>query len=461
MSASPLQARLRELREINERLLLGSLRERELAQRASSAVSETWGLLERESLIAAASTLLAAPLEEPATLQTLAGLLARRLGEWCVIDLVVEGSIKRVAAAHVDPENQRRLRQSTRFPGVPNSAVADLAAVRLSVPLEAQGEVLGTLTVGLAGPRILEAGERSLLEEIGRRTALAVHNTERFRSTQAALRIRDQVLAEISHDLTSPLAAIRMQAEAMLMQASSGQRRRRGDGRKSDQETERLRDAMAIIRDCAAQALRLSSELVDFSRLQEGRLVLDKTREDLVELAQMAVRSSRPLAARKGVKLDFRAVARSCQVLCDRQGILRALLNVIDNAIKFTPARGAVVVSVHGAPAEGRLHVTDSGPGVAPADRRNIFKRYWTSRSGQSGSGLGLHVARGFVEAHGGRIWLERGRKKGAGFWMRIPCAQDQGHDSTVRGRVRGSHNAPQGAPRRASSRRRRTPVRE
>ena len=129
----------------------------------------------------------------------------------------------------------------------------------------------------------------------------------------------------------------------------------------------------------------------------------------------------RPLAEAKGVVLREEAEP-GVSVLVDRERIFQVLSNLVGNAIKFTPGGGRIALRASSEQGHALFAVTDTGPGLAPEQMSEVFNRYWqASKTGREGTGLGLYIAKGIVEAHGGRIWAERSEEGGAALKFTLP----------------------------------------
>ena len=144
---------------------------------------------------------------------------------------------------------------------------------------------------------------------------------------------------------------------------------------------------------------------------------------DVRALTQDAVRAVQPLAQHKGIGLEAHLPGAGVLVHCDRRRVLQVFANVLGNAIKFT-AEGKVLVEVSVSEREVCFAVSDTGAGISPEHLPHLFERYWQAPEGErSGAGLGLYIARGIVEAHGGRIWADTSHGKGARISFTLPRA--------------------------------------
>jgi signal transduction histidine kinase len=177
----------------------------------------------------------------------------------------------------------------------------------------------------------------------------------------------------------------------------------------------------------SAERMRLMiHDLLDMATMEAGHLRVARRREPAARLVTESVDLMGPLAAEKGVALA-REIDDACpEVWGDRERLGQVFSNLIGNAIKFTPAGGRVLVRAAADRDHVRFVVEDDGAGIAEEDLPHIFDRYWKmDRADRSGSGLGLSIARGLVELHGGRITVESTRGKGSRFSVYLPAASD------------------------------------
>jgi PAS domain S-box-containing protein len=288
----------------------------------------------------------------------------------------------------------------------------------LVLPLSTRERRLGALALLCApGGRQFRAGDLPLADEVGRRAALALDNARLQAELRRAVEQRDEALAVVSHDLRNPLTAIRLTASQLERAAV------RGAGAAAPEQVAR---AATRILGATDRALALIRDLLDLSALESGRLAMNRAPTDLAALVRSVADLDAPLAAEKSLRLDVDARAAP-ELACDRDRVAQALANLVGNAIKFTPAGGRVLVTLEAAPDGGAsIRVSDSGPGIPPEELPSIFERY---RQGQAsnhsgGVGLGLAIARGIVEAHGGRIAAENRPEGGASVWFTLPGAE-------------------------------------
>jgi two-component system phosphate regulon sensor histidine kinase PhoR len=229
---------------------------------------------------------------------------------------------------------------------------------------------------------------------------------------------REEFLAIVSHDLRTPLTSLKGFVEVLLG----------GDY----ESPEKLREYLQILDSEADRMISLINDLLDLGRLESGKMTMHLETVQLDELAAYAVRSMEGLAARKGVTLIFKARdTGELAVFSDRRRLLQVLVNLLSNAIQFTPEGSEVETVVHREDGSVLIEVLDDGPGIPPEERELIFEKYHQTERASSGrgkgSGLGLAIVRKIVDLHGGSIHLDsRAGRNGSSFIL-IMDAQDKG----------------------------------
>ncbi|HZA35820.1 MAG TPA: HAMP domain-containing sensor histidine kinase, partial [Vicinamibacterales bacterium] len=236
----------------------------------------------------------------------------------------------------------------------------------------------------------------------------------RFSSEQRAVRTRDDLLAVVSHDLQNPLASILLDANSILRLTPA-------DGEKEPGRM--LRQCAEGIEEAATRMLSLTNELLDLARIEGDGVQLDLQLVESRKLVEDALRSASPLADAKRITLAGELID-SPRLEADPDRILRVLSNLLGNAIKYTPGRGTITVRAERRGDDVSITVADTGPGIVADHLPHVFERYWKGTSTTApGSGLGLYIARGIVEAHGGTIWAESSAA-GARFTFTLPLAR-------------------------------------
>jgi signal transduction histidine kinase len=175
----------------------------------------------------------------------------------------------------------------------------------------------------------------------------------------------------------------------------------------------------------------LINDLLDLSKIESGKIEMRSSRISLGGLVHEVMETLRPVAAEKIIDLEATIADPSILVWADRDKVNQVLMNLIGNAIKFTPAQGRVTVSAARNGNESvHVSVTDTGPGIAPEEREKIFdKFYQIAQAGEAkpkGTGLGLAICKALVELHGGHIWVESEEGRGSIFLFTLPVSGPQ-----------------------------------
>jgi signal transduction histidine kinase len=225
---------------------------------------------------------------------------------------------------------------------------------------------------------------------------------------------RRDLIAAVSHDLRTPLASIRVMAEALADQVVDDPQTVDRYHQQIRAETERLN--------------RLIDDLFELSRIDAGALHLNLEPASLHDLVSDLLLSLAPQAGQKRLVLEGNVPDDLAPVRIDSARIHRVLVNLVDNAIRHTPEQGRIALVAADAGAQIRVDVTDTGEGIDPTDAPAVFDRFYRGEKSRTrdgaGAGLGLAIARGLVEAHGGRIWVQSRRGQGTTFSFTLPKAR-------------------------------------
>jgi PAS domain S-box-containing protein len=415
----------------------------------SEDITERSRIEKEQRFLAEASVVLSASLDHEQTLATVARLAVENVADWCVVDVIEEqGQLRRLKVASADPAKaalcvvleqmppdrvlphlMRSVIESKRPMLVehvtsqyldslaqgPEHLQALLAAGILSfvaVPLLLRGQSLGAMLLGSSTPfRVFGQGDLRLAEALADRAAVAIENARLYRASVHATQLRDQVLSVVAHDLRNPLSAILLQAAAQKRHGPEPERR-------SQTSTEAIHRA-------ATRMNRLIQDLLDVALMESGQLTIERARLSVRELIVAAVDMQRPLASSSSLELRVDVDRDVPEVWCDRDRLLQVFENLIGNAIKFTKAGGCITVGAAPRDHEVVFWVADTGGGIAAENLPHVFNRFWqATRTGHQGAGLGLPIAKGIVEAHGGRIWVESTHGQGTTFSFTIPRHQ-------------------------------------
>ncbi len=397
-----------------------------------------------QSFLAEAGSILASSLDYDATLGGVARLAVPTLADWCTVDVVEEegGCVRQVATVHVDPAMEAMTREELHCtPDGRNvtsillrtrqtwweADITDELLVRLcedeehlrifralnlqsaiAVPLVARGRALGVVRFATARPgRRYGPEDVRLAEEVARRAAVAVDNARLYAEARSAVQARERILHVVSHDLRNPLGAVLSHADLL------------GD---DEVPAEVRREYAGVMHGAAEQMNRMIGDLLDITHLEAGQLSIEPAplspRALLLEAAAML----RPAANERGVHLSVEGGEGLPPVRADRERLLQVLANLLANALRLTPRGGSVALRAACAGGAVRFAVADTGPGIPQDERDRLFEPFWRGRrAARGGLGLGLSIARGIVEAHGGRIWAESREGEGSTFTFELP----------------------------------------
>ena len=405
-----------------------------------------------------ATELLMSPLDPLERLNDVARLVVPQLADWCAIEIVDEkGLSTQVAVAHVDPAKVDWARElNRRYPppsdaptGVPNvlrtgrpelyaeisdellvASAVDAEHLRITrelglrsamiVPLTERGRTFGALTlVSAESRRRYTAEDLSLASELARRAALAIDQARLFAEASAARqradeanRAKSEFLATMSHELRTPLNAIAGYAELLDMELHGP-------------ITVPQHDAIARIQKSQRHLLGLINDVLNFARIEAGHVTVEledvMVHDTLTTLETLIA----PQILRKQLKYDYQACDDTLFIRADGEKVRQILLNVLSNAIKFTPPSGTISMGCAVTPNEVRISVSDTGRGI-PADKLDrIFEPFVqldaSSTREHEGTGLGLAISRDLARAMGGDLTVASTPGAGSTFTLTIP----------------------------------------
>jgi signal transduction histidine kinase len=282
----------------------------------------------------------------------------------------------------------------------------------MGVPLLSGERLLGALVFISTRPgRGYGPADVEFAQGLARLASLAMENARLYQAAQHATKVRDEVLGIVAHDLRSPLNSISLWTqlvERLLQKLGS-----------ADLQT-RSQEALGSIASACRRMSRLIQDLLDVARLEAGRLSVTMSLQTPASLLREAIDQASPEAT--GFQLHLEAPEAAPPVLADRDRILQVFSNLLGNALKFTPAGGEIWVGARVEGEQVRFHVRDTGPGIPPESLAHIFDRFWqANRTDRRGAGLGLSIAKGIVEAHGGTIQVESEPGRGSTFSFTLP----------------------------------------
>ena len=191
----------------------------------------------------------------------------------------------------------------------------------------------------------------------------------------------------------------------------------------SDQLSEDQQELVGTIGHHVGRLETLVSDLLEITKLEAGQVTLTLQPTDLRPIVERVVATLQPLTARKEQTVTLHWPHSACRIEVDRRRIDQVLTNILSNAIKFTPRKGKIDVTMVETATRVQVRVADDGPGIAEADQSRVFDKFYvvTDERGLSGVGLGLYIARQMIELHNGRIWVESQVDKGSTFCFEVP----------------------------------------
>jgi signal transduction histidine kinase/ActR/RegA family two-component response regulator/HAMP domain-containing protein len=425
-----------------ERLLAAERGAREAAESARTS----WELLAR------AGASLAGSLQPEATLEAIAGTVVPRIADWCRVDLLdAEGRLQRALTHHADPDKARQgaelVQRLHAAPDAPGSMAwvvatgrsylahfdppdghdpvrdADLLSFAQAigmrsyfiVPLTARGHTFGALAaVQAESGREFGVADCALIAELAQRAALALDNARLYAAADAANRTKDEFLAMLGHELRNPLAPIVTALQLM---------ERRGDPRTAFERR--------IIERQVAHMTRLVDDLLDVSRITQGKIELRRERLDLRTAVARAVELSQPLLGERAQPLQLDLPEQPVMVSGDPVRLSQVFGNLLMNAAKFTPPDGRIELRLRAADGWAEARLADTGAGMTGDLVPRVFDAFVQGpqqlHRGPGGLGLGLAIVKTLVELHGGTVTAgSPGPGQGSTFVVRLPLLDEQ-----------------------------------
>ncbi len=427
----------------------------------------------RLAFLANASVSLGASLDYQEIISTLARLIIPALADWCVLILTEkDNQPELLRVAHANPAKEQLLEEMLqRYPNPPavslkvietgqpfllsqvseehlenifpnkehREIVRSLGAGSvLSTSLIVRGKVIGMIGITSATPGYYTEADVPLLQELARRIAASLDNAVLYQQVQQAVQtqeelnqLKDLFISVATHELRNPLAAAKGYVQLLQRRFS---RQIENPSVSQEELIASLGKNVEVLGTTVYQLDRMEGllkQLVDFSRVQNKKLELSYNREaNVVSLAQRVVEQQQ-----RSFPDHFLSVETSQEAIIadfDEARLEQVLTNLVNNAIKYSPAQTNVIVGVEKRPleptsdaVEAVVWVRDEGYGISPEDQARIFERFYRSRSGATGKveglGLGLYISQEIVAQHGGRMWLESVPGKGSTFYFSIP----------------------------------------
>ena len=288
----------------------------------------------------------------------------------------------------------------------------------LTVPLLREDQLLGALAVNRSGPGGFAAEVIDLMKTFATQSALAIQNARLFREIEqksreleAASRHKSEFLANMSHELRTPLNAIIGLSEVLQEQLF---------GPVNEKQADYVNDIL----ESGRHLLSLINDILDLSKIEAGRMELEPSEFDLPGAVENALILVRERANQHGIELAHDVDPNLGAIRADQRKVKQVLLNLLTNALKFTPAGGRVLVRARRLDDAAEISVADTGVGIAAEDQAAVFEEFrqvGTMSKKIEGTGLGLAISRKFIELHGGRIWVTSEPGVGSTFAFTLP----------------------------------------
>jgi len=410
-----------------------------------------------QHFLSEASAVLASSLDYQTTLERVAQLTVPELADWCTVHMIEEdGAIEQIAVAHIDPAKLEwayqirdkyplnpddprgaaytlRTGQPDFVPEIPDELLVlsardseHLEILRqvgfrsvMTVPLRTQARILGVISFICAeSERQYTSADLQLAEELARRASLAIDNAQLYRVAQrdrtkaeAANRIKDEFLAVLSHELRSPLNPILGWTKLL---------------RTGRLDTTKTQQALETIERNAKLQAELIEDLLDVSRILQGKMTLNVAPVNLAATIEAALETVRLAAEAKHIQIQTTFNPISGTVSGDANRLQQVVWNLLSNAVKFTPTGGRIDVQLEQVGTYAQIQVKDTGKGISPDFLPYVFD-YFRQEDGTTtrtfgGLGLGLAIVRHFTELHGGTVQADSlGQNLGATFTIRLP----------------------------------------
>ncbi|KYF83264.1 histidine kinase [Sorangium cellulosum] len=234
-------------------------------------------------------------------------------------------------------------------------------------------------------------------------------------AARRAVAARDELMGIVAHDLRNPLGAITLKA-ALLRKTS---------------DSERVRHHAESMEHVAKRMEHLIRTMLDVTTIEASKFSVTPAPCAVDDLLRETLEVFGPLAESRQVRFDHGVKEPGLVICAERERVLQVLSNLLGNALKFTPQGGRVTLSVHREGAMACFAVADTGPGIPRENLASIFERFWKDETpGKKGTGLGLYIAKGIIDAHKGRIWAESEVGRGARFYFTLPLAEPAGREA-------------------------------
>jgi PAS domain S-box-containing protein len=401
-----------------------------------------------QKFLTRASGVLASSFDYSKTIGQVSELIVPDLADWCAVDIVTEdGSLERLSVAHRSPspdawpEVLRRnvtpkqkgkapilqaieLGAPVLWPEVTDDLLSAIAVddehlrmlrqakmqSLMVIPIQARNRVLGSVSFVSSNPsHHFSEKDLKFYQELVWHVAIAIDNARLYAEAKKAIKIREEILGIVSHDLKTPLTSISIYAQTLM---------------KKKGNVEILANR---IHRTVSRMSRLISDFLDLAKIDAGHLAISKHINSVQKLIGEVADFVIPLAESKRLSIQQDVPQSPLFIECDHDRLLQVFQNIASNAIQFTPENGKITL---GAALKGQrilFWISDTGPGISKDAIPHIFERYWQAKESKNiphSAGLGLFIAKKMVEAHGGELWVESGLGQGSSFCFSLPSVE-------------------------------------
>lgn len=395
-----------------------------------------------------ASDLLSTSLNYTTTLQNIVFSAIPHIADWCILDILKNGRFERVLVAHKDPSKkaimeilQKEYPPDLKAPGgvgkvlrtgkpefrtAPTERIAlktarnnpqMLALLKkiglesfMIVPLKSRGIVRGAITFVSSNPNVrYTKSDLAMAEELAHRAAIAIDNAKLYEEAQEAIRLRDEFMSIASHELKTPVTSIKIFAQILLDMFK-------------DKKDAKPYKYLQKINDQINKQTKLISDLLDISRLRVGKFEFTDeyfSLTDLIEEIGDNIQASSPQH-----KIIISSSLKE-KIKADRDRIGQVIINLLTNAIKYSPEANKIVVSIKKKSKQAIVSITDFGIGISRQSQSRIFERFYQADTSSTktfpGLGIGLYISSEIIKRHGGRLTVKSIKGKGSTFSFSLP----------------------------------------
>jgi PAS domain S-box-containing protein len=394
-------------------------------------------------------------------IQKIAELVVPKLADVCVVHVLVNGTLIPKAISHRSPSGVQCSLDNSKILVVvktdipygpyhvvkteqpqlienmtpeiielisPNCSVHDFlksnqANSYIGVPMSARGKMIGAISFIRYQPNSYTHDDVVFAELVSSRASMAVDNAKLYHDAQDAVHLREDVLAIVSHDLRNPLSVVKGFSEMLGFFIEAG-----------PAQKEKAQHAIDVINRSVKQMERLIGDLLDFAKIQSGKLSLELKVVDIQKLVEDGIDSVQHHSMSKNIRIIKSINTKEKVVLCDIDRMRQVFTNILGNSIKFSSDNSKIEIEVQSTNSEVVFSIRDYGPGIDEKELENLFDRYWQStKTAKLGTGLGLFIAKGIVENHHGQIWAESVVGHGATLSFTLPLRmKDSGFNEMI-----------------------------